>query len=1210
MFSHLEEQKDRSADAAIQAVKERLLGDQPDSAAPGPSEPPLPAADAGSAASWEFDAKCYRLPLFERKPVWLHVLELRRERPVKRLLVIEQGFESSDQFTLVDGIGTTLSRFAARAGGVDDDQQELYIEFFCACLLAEDGNFVVARGPVDAREPTGFRKATREAREKYLGHGAIAEDGERETKAVNKVNEEIAKLRGKGALALAPSANAGGDKAGQSSEEWKGVLFYGTMAYDVGLTLERRSGMVLMVHDVPIAELGKGVNTGTARRDASGQPPFFVEPAGSDSSETMEPEQAWRRLRDNGLLQDVVVNGNLTLGTEVPARSDALVVERVSIRGDLTLPATLSLSLVLRECVVLGNIVASACRVRGSVTIENVTVWGLEGPAPKGWLRRVVNFEGAHVDGVFAATRLTVRGTLWAPRLKVGSHTDLRGLHVLPPFAIEAERKLRFHPADAGNMANFEQAEFGASVDMGLYVRDAESKDTMQGFRDAVIIGQLVLDQARLEGALWVAGLSVATVSDTRLVDGTRSPLTGFSLWGSRIEGALLCNVSNSVGYGSGVRIPALRLVVGGEMDLTYARLGGALDLRTAYVAGALKLSAIRCDHVAFDGASLDHDALPLLLLRLPMREFIDLPSIQLRPPEPATDTPDWPVATVLGDLTIVNARVPYGIDCKGAQLLGAVSIVGGEIGGIRVQPYVLQCNKYGDEPLWLRPRVGSFTATDLRFTRRIQLFGAAIGPAHVPASGSATTATGTVRPRPSVEINNCFVNGGVHLSDSRIYDDQRSFDDKRWAYHWAGFASRNDLSRRVTSRLASAEAIRTQRGNGGPVSQNEIFDADLLASLFDGNVEIVNCELDGDFDFTNASINGCLKLTDTVVHTDIRAAPFSDEPPLGRWTRAANCAAIDFEAMTCDGDLDLSGCRVGKSLLARRASVVGDLRLTTADAQSVRTFAAEGSVDLTDARCGRLRLPSTQDVKRMKGSWKVEGLAVGAYEVCATAGQGGNEREVVLSLLDKAEFSPQAYVNYERSLANAGRVEDADIVFRAMKEREWGREIGRWSALRLVWERLVHLVRGGLMGYGTRVGYPLWYFLATLALAMWAVWNPQDVQPSTARLAAAEATDRAPSLRDQCAEEWRVVDRFWLALHYAVPVVSIVDASDWDPRESPPTAGTPCAALSAQDPGDLARLKRWASPKNIAQVVAVVNWVLLPWFLLGVTSRIQRRRD
>lgn len=1210
MFSHLEEQTDRSADAAIRAVKGRLLDNQPDSAAPGPPEPPLPAVDAGSAVSWEFDAKCYRLPLFERKPVWLHVLELRGDKPVKRLLVIEQGFDPSDPFTLVDGIGTTLSRFAARAGGVDDDQQELYIEFFCACLLAEDGNFVVARGPVAAREPAGFRKATREARAKYLGGGAIAEDGKRVTEAVDKVNEEIARLRGNGALALVPSTNAEEDKSGQAPARWKGVLFYGTMAYDVGLTLDRRSGMVSMVRDEPIAELGKGVSIGTARRDASGQPPFFVEPADPDSIEPMEPEQAWRRLRDNGLLQDVVVNGNLALGTEAPARSDALVVERVSIQGDLTLPATLLLSLVLRECVVLGNIVASECRVRGSVRIENVTVWGLEGPAPKGWLRRVVNFEGAQVEGVFAATRLTVRGTLWAPRLKVGSHTDLRGLHVLPPFAIEAERKLRFHRADVGNMANFEQAEFGASVDMGLYVRDAESKDTMQGFRDAVIIGQLVLDHARLEGALWVAGLSVVTVPDSRLVDGTRSPLTSLSLWGSRIEGALLCNVSTSVWYGSGVRIPALRLVVGGEMDLTYARLGGALDLRTAYVAGALKLSAIRCDQVTFDGASLDHDAPPLSLLRLPMREFIDLPSIQVRPPQRAAGTPEWPVATVLGDLTIVNARVPYGIDCKGTQLLGAVSIVGGEIGGIRVQPYVLPCSKHGDEPLWQRPRMGSFTAADLRFTRRIQFFGAAFGPAYALAPGSAATAVGTDRPRPAVEINNCFVNGGVHLCDCRIYDDPRSFDEKRWAYHWAGFASWKDLKRGETRRLKAAEDIRTRRGKGQRVSQQEIFDADLLASLFDGNVEIVNCELDGDFDLTNASIDGCLKLTDTVVHTDIRAAPFSDEPPFRRWTRAADCAAIDFEAMTCDGDLDLSGCRVGNSLLARRSNVVGDLRLTTADAQSIRSFVAEGSVDLTDARCGRLRLPSTQDVESMKGKWKVEGLVVGAYEVCAIAGQDWNEREAVLALLDKAEFSPQAYVNYERSLANEGRVEDADIVFRAMNEREWGRQIGSWSALRLVWERLVHLVRGGLMGYGTRVGYPLWYFLATLVLAMWAVWNPQDVQPSSARLAAAEATDRMPSLRDQCAEEWSVVDRFWLALHYAVPVVSIVDASDWDPRESPPTAGTPCAALSAQDPGGPARLKRWMSPKNIAQFVAVVNWVLLPWFLLGVTSRIQRRRD
>jgi hypothetical protein len=1205
--------------------------------------------DAQDDAS-PFRATRYRLPLFEHKQAWLHVLELRQATPVKRLLVIEQQFDrSADRFTLIDGTGPTLTSLAAQAGGIAEGCEGGYLEFFCACLLAVDGNFVIARERLEPSPLVGFKKEIHDQRVKYLGPGAAAEDRQREAATISKVNEEIGKIwrvrKVETGLALAPvslDAIQPGDEPAPRHEQWEGILFYGNGAFKGRLKLDRRTGMVDMLDDDPIAELGKDLHTGTARRDAPGQPPFFVEPVRSIAlaATAMHPEEAQKRLRETGLLQDVIVESRLTLGSEASSPNpDTLVLERVSIRGDLELPGSLTSSLVIRECVILGCLIASDSRVRGNLTIENTKVWGLHDLPPEGtpgWVRRVVDFEGTRIDGALIATRLTIRGSLWAPKLTVGSHTDLRGLHVLPPYAIErdehGDRKVRLHNADAANIVNFEQAHFGGSVDLGIHVRDRRSSFGRPGFRDAVVVGQLILNHARVEGSLWTSGLSVVSLPTERLTPDSAKPLTSLSAWGARIQGSLLCHLSDSDSLGSGVNLPPLRLVVGAALDFTGATIGGFLDLRIAYIGGDLMLSGICCEWVSFDGMHVDPSNMPSLsLFNFPLREFLAEPSVQLTFPSRKAKAEKWPVATVRGDLTLFSARVRHGITCTGTQIHGAVTIVGGEIGGFRVKPHVLKRRDAGCNPKWIRTRIGSFLAKDLRFTQRIHLFGAVFSSTeagresdHAAAPAPEALPVKATRPRPAMEVNNCFINGGIYFSDPRIYDDRRSFEEKAWAYRWAGFETVEDLETgKPSGRLRWAERIRTRRGRGDAVHRNRLLVCDLLASLFDGDVEVVNCELDGDFDFTNAAIDGYLRLTDSMVRADIRAAPFSEEPPRGTWTRAAHCSSLGLDTTTCEGDVDLSGCCVrpqsrdereasagSGGLSARGAIIRGDLCLMTASgARVARLFTAENRVDLTDARCGRMLMPPGDSMAHMARGWSIEGLHVGSYALGAHV--NASERDAVLALLDKADFAPQAYVNYERSLVDSGSIEDADHVYRSLKKRRWKQDSGGWSLLRLVWETLVYKwIFGGLMGYGTRFLRPLLYFVLTLAVAMGAVWNPIDVQPSSARLAAAEAGARSAQLRSACPDDWDITERLWLAVHYAVPIVSLVDAGDWEPRESPPAAGSPCAVSAAGEDSELARLKRGLSPKNIANVIATLNWILLPVFLLGVTARIQRRRD
>jgi hypothetical protein len=687
--------------------------------------------------------------------------------------------------------------------------------------------------------------------------------------------------------------------------------------------------------------------------------------------------------------------------------------------------------------------------------------------------------------------------------------------------------------------------------------------------------------------------------------------------------------------------------VIGGDMDLTLAHVEGALDFRALFIDGSLYLHALRSSFITFDSLKLE-DALQQPASGLEdLRRHIRGPGVQMT----LTGGDEArPVTTVKGNVGLVGAQVPAGITAEGAQFEGTVTIIGGKIGGLRFTPTVLLRTEQSDEtePDWIPTRIGSLRAVDLRFTRRLHFFGTRFG--------TRGLSTPSQRPRASLEIRNCFVNGGVYFSDPSIKDDKHSYEEKKWAYAWAGYPNWDSLrsGSRETQRLLKAIEVRRQRATGPNLpALDEIDRDDALATVFAGDVEIVNCELDGDFNFTNAAVAGCLKLTDTVVRADVCAAAFSDEPPQpGRWIRAAHCGSIELEAVTCNGDVDLSGCRIApaaassaasaqqRSLNARRAQIDGELRLAVADnhlygrhdEEGLRCFFGASRLDLTDAKCGRLILPPADRVKRLADDTKLDGLATSEYaaEVVGRKAHDDDCYEAVAALFERADFSPQLYLSYERLLVDAGRVEAANDIYRRMRKRQWLADThprhapastAFWSVWRgfLLWlsQCAYRLVYGGLLGFGTYVWRPFLFWLLTLAIAVWAIWTPDRLQPSAQRLAAAEVSGpvNLANARDLCPGDWGAADRLWLALRHAMPVVDLLETGDWEPREVARSApAEPCARsviVGAPEPfSGSGKLGVSATPKDVLAVIRLINWVLLPVYVIGIAGRIQRRRS
>ena len=164
--------------------------------------------------------------------------------------------------------------------------------------------------------------------------------------------------------------------------------------------------------------------------------------------------------------------------------------------------------------------------------------------------------------------------------------------------------------------------------------------------------------------------------------------------------------------------------------------------------------------------------------------------------------------------------------------------------------------------------------------------------------------------------------------------------------------------------------------------------------------------------------------------------------------------------------------------------------------------------------------------------------------------------------MLSKAEFAPQVYLAYEKSLVESGQMDDANDIYRRMKRRQWEAdshpkampESGWWprSLAMLLIKMGYRLVYGEVMGFGTFILRPFIALTLALAVALWAIWEPADVQPSAARLAAAEVNGSQHRCESLCPDvkDWGAFDR---GLHCAMlPIVDLLTPGDWEPREKP----------------------------------------------------------
>jgi hypothetical protein len=209
-----------------------------------------------------------------------------------------------------------------------------------------------------------------------------------------------------------------------------------------------------------------------------------------------------------------------------------------------------------------------------------------------------------------------------------------------------------------------------------------------------------------------------------------------------------------------------------------------------------------------------------------------------------------------------------------------------------------------------------------------------------------------------------------------------------------------------------------------------------------------------------------------------------------------------------------------------------------------------------------------------------------------------------------------------ELELHNAARRGDADDEFVHVREAEEDRTLqpltGLLSRLRLGPGYWLESLHGFLFRYGTSPGRPFWCLNALLWPLMFVIAiQPANVTASDEQLSALSTRCRTEANvsklctayrgAEETAEadvdlspaavgvDWGFRDGFALWLRYTLPIIAITTDTDWLPSSSPTTR------LSS-------RFEAPFSPRAVAFVVVVANWIFLPLYLGFVTARLVRR--
>ena len=262
---------------------------------------------------WTFTTRCFELALFTKKPVYLHLLE-RTDKldadPTARLLLVELAFAEADQdrFTVLDGKGPTIAEVVLASGGLRESPgvPERYVELFCGCVLAEEGNLMVVRDAQDVvlgvNEAKSFELLRLANLSRYLGKkGSSDGDTPLPEEGLAAISE---KLKSFASAVEAPPMKQLPDETDDTPAitRWECLIVYANTVFTAKFRLDSRTGELDMLDEETIAVLGATVTTRNVLRSEDSYPFFkdqiqFKLISASDALESIYKSGVLRGMR-------------------------------------------------------------------------------------------------------------------------------------------------------------------------------------------------------------------------------------------------------------------------------------------------------------------------------------------------------------------------------------------------------------------------------------------------------------------------------------------------------------------------------------------------------------------------------------------------------------------------------------------------------------------------------------------------------------------------------------------------------------------------------------------------------------------------------------------------------------------------------------------------------------------------------------------------
>ncbi len=1028
-----------------------------------------------------------------KRPIWRRQLHIYVSDPPAWLIAIEGETDPEarhDHVAYLVQAGTDLFALTGRSDVIHDLNERLggprperlldYVDFFSSFVAGDDGPFLLPRNDAERAE--------------VIAEDSFAADAERAREKLVLQEGEVAAAGDGGPppwrLELLP------DVEDKERTHVGATIIYGDAAFSATFAVAA-DGAIEMVDDDPLASLQTVTQHRFVEEEGTS---WLMRQWGSRKKEPVTAEEFLKRVYqadsmgddfDCPRLEHLEVEGNV----EFPACRPIpwLHCKGVDFRGSVVLDDCEASDRVLfRDCRVLGSFSARRTSFAKSFGLRRCQILALctdlGPPAAReqdrwghrhfGWPVALC-LDSARINSDLDLERTTCHATLRAKRLSVAGNADFAGLRVMPlVVGIKGGDKDPKWAATSSAVAmDLSDGEFQGALNLGCafdHTAISQMSALPRHCHRPIVAGVALLEGIRVAGSLWLRGLGVLGLAKTR---GSEFHAAHLSLRQARIGGSL-----QNYGLPSFVQPPPTRIL--GDTDLTCAQFGNYVELSTFFITGDLDMGALEAQALFLAARWEPHTK--------PDEEYGGAESwLDHLGGHGDARASSWRYCHVSGGLNLNNARISGGVFGEGLQVLGTMrALDGGSFGSIKIRP--LPWLEFVDDPASKggaktqvmhrhRPRFGALEIATATINGTVEIFDADVGR--------------------HLLVNSTAIAGGLDL-----YGRETLVETCIQAFREMGYTNREEEMRSFIGGQLSSPPPSTKVGFD-PRSLNDTERLSVTGCKIGGNLDLRNARVKASIELGDTHLGGDLSTAQPVVvggvegraamifeggqhavtptlnlegcsaallavHGDCIDALAEEQPPenLGEMSIRTECRRFDFDSLDCRGDARLWRLAASRAISGRHAKVGGKLVLYLqgkgANDALIRG-SGEGGVEVNLERAEFRQLTLVEPFPRKV---LLRGIQVTHWDPWAageedslddpvTIEEWEQKKNLMLDLLSHMPTSdPSVYLDVEKHFRSQGYDDQANAVYRALRERQAVQEEDAAGAEAGVWAWLVAL--------------------------------------------------------------------------------------------------------------------------------------------------------